>query len=210
MLSLYIEFSDFLVLSKSANEGNYKTLLCASGHFEQTKWQAGAKYRRALSGESMVLFDLNNIEELKPVCQLSSPSIKCALITGVKGTISDSIVLLLGEREGDFSLESRETLSRFRPLLERALIDIERTEQLQQLVDIRTHQLKITQQKAEKANQAKSRFLAMMSHELRTPLNTVLGYIDILLDDLKDEQQLKLLSKWNPQRSFCWSLLMTF
>jgi signal transduction histidine kinase/DNA-binding NarL/FixJ family response regulator len=33
---------------------------------------------------------------------------------------------------------------------------------------------------AEKANQAKSVFLASMSHELRTPLNAILGYADIL------------------------------
>jgi CheY-like chemotaxis protein/nitrogen-specific signal transduction histidine kinase len=34
--------------------------------------------------------------------------------------------------------------------------------------------------KAEKANQAKSRFLAMMSHELRTPMNAILGSAQIL------------------------------
>ena len=33
---------------------------------------------------------------------------------------------------------------------------------------------------AEKANQAKSRFLAGMSHELRTPLNSILGYAELL------------------------------
>lgn len=36
---------------------------------------------------------------------------------------------------------------------------------------------------AEKANRAKSIFLAKMSHELRTPLNAVIGYSEILLED---------------------------
>ena len=35
---------------------------------------------------------------------------------------------------------------------------------------------------AEKANAAKSRFLATMSHELRTPINGILGMNDLLLD----------------------------
>lgn len=40
---------------------------------------------------------------------------------------------------------------------------------------------------AEKANLAKSRFLANMSHELRTPLNAVIGYSEILMEDLEHE-----------------------
>ncbi|OYX15232.1 MAG: hypothetical protein B7Z15_01260 [Rhizobiales bacterium 32-66-8] len=37
---------------------------------------------------------------------------------------------------------------------------------------------------AERANSAKSRFLAAMSHELRTPLNTILGFSELLATDL--------------------------
>jgi len=43
---------------------------------------------------------------------------------------------------------------------------------------------RVAEEKAERASQAKSRFLANMSHELRTPLNAVLGYTEMVEEEL--------------------------
>lgn len=45
-------------------------------------------------------------------------------------------------------------------------------------------------ERAEAANEAKSRFLMVMSHELRTPLTAILGYAELHLDELGDEAEL--------------------
>ena len=54
------------------------------------------------------------------------------------------------------------------------------------------NKLQEAKEKADNASILKSRFLANMSHEIRTPMNGILGFIDILAKDERDEKRKEL------------------
>ncbi len=63
---------------------------------------------------------------------------------------------------------------------------------LEKKVEERTRELKAALEKAEEMNKLKSNFLANMSHELRTPLIGILGFSEILKQDLKDSELIEM------------------
>ncbi|MEF1182938.1 response regulator [Vibrio campbellii] len=195
VLKKYIDFDDFIVITRDCNQQNFKTLLSTNSVFDRASWLPGNASERALNGECILLFEPMQLKEFEGLNSFIKSQVSSMLLTGIRSEVTQTIIILVGAQKGHFSIENKETLRRFRPLIERAVIDIETKEKLQRIVEVRTSQLAKAREEAERANQSKSEFLAMMSHEIRTPLNSVLGMLDILRQSTLTESQSEVLNQ---------------
>lgn len=67
---------------------------------------------------------------------------------------------------------------------ERVVVELQaHRDKLEETVAVRTHELQVAKDVADRANAAKSQFLAHMSHEVRTPLSAIMLYAQILQRD---------------------------
>ncbi len=188
-LKKFIQFQHAVVISRTPSTPFTTLLSTDKSLFTLSEWPMNRKFERALSGETSLLFDNSHIPHL---CHGEETSESCVLMTGVSSTSSQSVIFLIDSPEQRFEISHRDALHRLKPLFERAMLDFDYKMRLQTMVEHRTLALNEAKQEAERANNAKSEFLAMMGHELRTPLNSILGMLDILKVENQDPRLLRL------------------
>lgn len=88
------------------------------------------------------------------------------------------------------------------------ITDITEQRELQKKLEEQSQQLKAALESAEKANQAKSDFLARMSHDIRTPMNAIMGMTSIAKAHVDErERVLDCMEKINGASKLLLSLI---
>jgi signal transduction histidine kinase len=84
---------------------------------------------------------------------------------------------------------------------------LQQRDRLKDLVDEKTQELKLAKEIAEHASKAKTEFTSRMSHELRTPLNVIIGYTEMLKENLDGQLPGKDKEYLDTIMSSGWELL---
>jgi len=147
VLRKYIGFEHALVLTREDETTPLQELVTTCRFFESSIWPVSNTFIRCMNGESIALFAPKQVSEFKGLPHEMLHYCHSVLLTGVKVSSGDAILLFLHSDRGQFTPQCRRVLERFRPLLERAIIDIDYRERLQSLVTARTQELIHSQQR---------------------------------------------------------------
>ncbi|WP_060988341.1 hybrid sensor histidine kinase/response regulator [Photobacterium leiognathi] len=147
VLRKFIGFDQALVLTREDDQSMLDVLVSTDNRFGTSSWQIENTFKRAINGECIALYSPKDVIEFRDQPKVILDEYQSALLTGVKVSSSDAVMILMSHDKSQFTPRCRRVLNRFRPLLARAIIDIDYRERLQSLVAARTQQLTFSQQR---------------------------------------------------------------
>ncbi len=146
-----------------------------------------------LAGKTVFLSDAGLLGGRVPLEVQAAPGLQCIIATPIvqEDQLLGVLVASSHTRKGYFSekfVEAFEALSSELALaitnarLYSEVRELNRT--LEEKVRERTRELETANRDLQELDRLKSEFLANMSHELRTPMNSILGYTQLVLDEV--------------------------
>ncbi|PSU65540.1 PAS domain-containing hybrid sensor histidine kinase/response regulator [Photobacterium phosphoreum] len=147
VLHKFIAFDNAIVLTRDDEASDLHVLMSTVTTLDFSLWKVDSTFNRCINGECIALYSPKDIEEFKNKSTELLTICNSSLITGVKISSGDAMIILMSTEKGHFTSSCRRVLNRFRPLLERAIIDIDYRERLQSLVTARTQELIHSQQR---------------------------------------------------------------
>lgn len=148
VIERYVSFDNALVLTRNKEtEDAYSCLVSTSPHVESFQWQDGNTFSRCVNGQSVVLYAPERVKEFALLSPSDFDTCRVALITGMTVNASESLLILFSSQFGGFEIKCRQVIERFRPLIERTIIDIDYRERLQCLVSVKTQELTASRQR---------------------------------------------------------------
>ncbi|WP_407333099.1 ATP-binding protein [Enterovibrio sp. 27052020O] len=148
VIERYIAFDNALVLTRNKDtEDKYSCLVSTSHEVEKFLWRDGGTFSRCVNGQTVILYAPQRVQEFDLLEPVDFESCRSALITGMTVNASESILLLFSSHKGGFDIKAQQVIERFRPLIERTIIDIDYRERLQCLVSVKTQELTASRQR---------------------------------------------------------------
>ncbi|MGF1706963.1 ATP-binding protein [Enterovibrio baiacu] len=148
VIERYISFDNALVLIRNKDtEEKFSCLVSTSQQVEELQWKDGQTFSRCVNGQTVILYAPERVSEFSLLDAVDFESCHSALITGMTVNASESILMLFSASKGGFDTKAQQVIERFRPLIERTIIDIDYRERLQCLVSVKTQELTASRQR---------------------------------------------------------------
>lgn len=148
VIERYVSFENALVLTRNKEtEDAYSCLVSTSPPVERLLWKDGGTFSRCVSGQTVILYAPERVKEFAPWLDENVDACRSAVVTGMTVNASESILILFSSRKGGFDTKAQHVIERFRPLIERTIIDIDYRERLQCLVSVKTQELTASRQR---------------------------------------------------------------